>query len=116
MINKDDELEGYVRIGANCDFLEKYNEFVEISAQKIRELLLDPKINNIRMKGAVITDTLDLRDTLSSEGSPAWRAGIDKLYYSGTSALGTQPSDSLKLTEISLHGTACAKLPHHRSG
>ena len=70
MINKDDELEGYVRIGANCDFLEKYNEFVEISAQKIRELLLDPKINNIRIKGAVITDTLDLRDTLSAEGSP----------------------------------------------
>ncbi len=70
MINKDDELESYVRIGKDCNFLEKYNEFVEISAQKIRELLLDPKINNVRITGAVITDTLDLRDTLSAEGSP----------------------------------------------
>lgn len=70
MINKDDDLEGYARNGEMCDFLKDYKDFVEISAQKIRELLLDPKINNVRITGAVITDTLDLRDTLSAEGSP----------------------------------------------
>lgn len=70
MINKDNDLAGCVKNGEVCDFLEDYKDFVEISAQRIRELLLNSKVNSVRIKGAVISGILDLRDTLSAEGSP----------------------------------------------
>ncbi len=71
MINKDDEMIGYIRNGEPCDFLKDDNtDIAEISAQQIRELLLETQVNNVRIRGAVISGTLDLRDTLSVEGAP----------------------------------------------
>ncbi len=71
MINRDDELTSCARNGEVCNFLESHHaEIAEISAQRIRQLLLDPDITSVRIRGAIISGKLDLCDTLSAKKSP----------------------------------------------